>query len=98
MECSCDCECDGGVPIENIKTTYPKAERRWNCSECNRPIPTGEQYERITGTREREKVVYRTCLGCQRLRNDVGLVWCNGFLREEIKRCLKVDIWHPEQP
>lgn len=89
----CTCEYDGdGAPVEDITTTYPKAQSVWICHECGRSIQPGEEYEKVRCMFEGERTVFRTCLGCYRLRDSAGLGWCGGVLAKTVKRCFGVDI------
>ncbi len=90
MEYGCECYCDDGEPMECSTITFPKARHgNFKCVECDRPIAKGEKHEHIKGKYEGEWVSWRTCTGCQRLRDDLG---CCDPLAEVVKECFGVDI------
>jgi hypothetical protein len=76
--------------MEFSTTTFPRARASWTCLECGRTIRPGERYEKIRGKFEGEFVTYRTCIGCQRLRDDLRC--CGGALDEVVRECFGVGI------
>jgi hypothetical protein len=92
MECSCDYD-SYGDPIDCCTVKHPKARtEKWRCHECGRPIKKGEQYEYVRGLFDGEWDILRTCLGCSRLRQEIGCP--SSELVDAADYCFGVDIRH----
>jgi hypothetical protein len=90
MECTCECECYDAEPMECCNIVFRAARKPYTCTECERPILPGERYEQISGKLEGQWGTWRTCLGCQRLRD--AMCCCGGMLAEKVQECFGVDI------
>jgi hypothetical protein len=67
------------------RTTMRKARKQHCCVECGDPVLPGEQYEENTQIVDEQWQVYRTCLLCCRIRNDLSCgCFVFGDLREAI--------------
>lgn len=98
-ECACELaeSCDF-EPIDTYSLTHPIARKTWKCDECGRPIEPGEEYQRLRARFDQQDSieVFRTCVGCQRLRGV--MCWCVGGLAEAVEECFGTDITHkPEE-
>lgn len=93
MEATCCYFGEADYTLDPCTTTTPRARKEHQCCECLRVIVPGEVYERVRGAVEGRWEEHKTCLGCQRLRDDVA---CEGYvfeaLRETIRGCMGVDI------
>ena len=91
MECSCSCEVDTDSNGFS-QTEMRRAAKVHCCCECGNDIVKGELHEHSTGVYDGGWYRYRTCLGCQRIRDDLcrcGFYY--GSLREITRECLGFD-------
>lgn len=76
-----DCNvCIGGGDYdawEFSSTSFQKARKPYKCSECNREIPKGITYERISGKCGGYSYIetFITCMDCVNIRNGLS---CEG--------------------
>lgn len=91
MGCSCVCSIDyEGPSVSSVKVV--KARKAHKCCECGETIQPGERYEVYSGCWEGSWDTHKTCLPCQRLRDDLcrcGFVF--GQLREAVGEALGMD-------
>jgi hypothetical protein len=91
MDCQCSCSDDGefGTLLED---SFRVARKEHKCCECNRDIKIGEEYEYIHGLWDGEFNTFKTCLGCQRLRDDICSSYLYGELHQVVWDCFGADI------
>jgi len=58
-----------------------KARKIHKCCECRDTINVGEKYEYVFGKWDGEIGVFKTCLSCVSVRNNM---FCSGFVYEEL--------------
>lgn len=88
MECACYCD-DGAAP-EFLSTSFHTARKQRACSECGELIRPGDKYEYVRGKWDGEFDAFHTCVGCQRLRDDMGCGY--GVLDESAWDCFGIGI------
>lgn len=85
----CDCSCDDYDPADVCSVKDVRARKQHTCCECKRVIERGETYELVKGCWEGCWEVYKTCLGCQRIRQHFcSDGWLFGNLAEQIRECI----------
>jgi len=88
---NCDCGyCDDYSTC--LSDTYPIARKEHICCECNETIKPGEKYNVYTGVYDGDFFTKKTCLICDRIRNDFcrsGFIF--GELRETLLSCIGID-------
>ena len=68
-------EDEGEFQTHKIRT----ARKKHVCCECREDISPGDKYEHVSGKSESRFFVYKTCLGCMRIRDDL---FCEGYYYE----------------
>lgn len=91
MECGCECVLDDYEVASICDVVDRRARKEHQCTECQRTIRVGEQYELCDMLFDGRWSHFKTCAQCQAIRRDYG---CGvlGMLREEVWDCLGVDI------
>lgn len=89
-DCSCIYVGASDLPVF-LRDKEVKARVEHRCSECDRKILKGEQYEYVAGSWEGDFSVYKTCGDCLSIRNELfcecwsyGEVWYD--VGQHIKR------------
>jgi len=85
MECSCvvNVDCDGDS-AEFASTRMVTAKKPHLCSECNKTIAPGEEYEYMCGKWDGDFETYKTCIDCASIRNAFFCTWCYGTVIEDL--------------
>jgi len=91
LGCACVCSMDHeGADVSG--TMIITARKKHTCCECGEAISPGERYEVISGLWEGSWDRYKTCLPCQRIRDDLcSCGYLFGGLREAIWEALGFD-------
>ena len=85
MTCSIDtCDCGDSLASQFISKLV-KASKERICSECQRPIPKGEEYESVTGRWDGEKGRHHTCRLCLEIRDEFFDSWVYGAIWEDMR-------------
>lgn len=78
------CSCDHDPP-EFYDVNFVKGRKPHRCCECLRQIPVGEQQEVVSGKWESGFSMFRTCMKCVDVRNNLDLeCWAHTELEEEV--------------
>ena len=89
--CSCSLYITDSPPDFYIAKTR-KAKKEHTCCECGSIIKPGSNYEHVSGKWDGSVDIYKTCLLCVRIRNDLfSPTWVHGCLRSDIWDCLGLD-------
>lgn len=90
MNCGCiynDTGTTASVAFDEVRVTL-KPRR---CCECRRVISPGEQYERVWGVWEAEKVTHATCQECHEIRRAFMCDFVYGGLWEDLDAAFGYD-------
>jgi hypothetical protein len=68
-----------------------KARKPHRCCECKCEIKPGDKYERATGKWDGRIDTFKTCIPCQRIRDDLCCSFEYGGLRDVVWEYLKFD-------
>ena len=94
----CTCDPSVGETFDLFDESFPIACKEHTCTECNRIIKKGERYQRVRALFEGRWEHYKTCIGCQRLREDI--CGCYGDLDADVEGCFGIHIRihrHPDK-
>lgn len=64
----------GGYDIEDYSLSMATSKRNWKCCECDRIIPAGTEYEKVTGSNadDGDAVLFRTCMDCSHIAEGLS--------------------------
>jgi len=82
------CMIDGAEPVQMLSEGYRKARKEHKCSECRRPIRTGEAYYYERFKCEGDLNYHKTCAHCEVVRqwlSDECGGWVYGGVEEDIR-------------
>lgn len=88
--CACACGWGGSEPYFIRQRIVTARKLHW-CVECNESIEPGDRYELTNGMWDGEFGTHKTCLPCQRIRDDLCSDYTFGGLREAVMDCHGVD-------
>ena len=92
MLLSCDCSVTDGDRPKVCTVRHVRARKQHVCSECSRTIEPGETYELVNGVWIEKWETYKTCLGCERIRDHFcSDGWIYTCLAEHVAECVGFD-------
>lgn len=75
--CSCVYVDNDGDPAEFVREVTRRAWKEHKCTECDRIIAQGEEYESVTGKWDRHISTFKTCGDCLSVRAEL---FCGGWI------------------
>ena len=84
MTCTCILDVDVGEPIEVLRESYPIARKQHVCYECGKTIAIGERYFKEATVFCGKFEVYKTCLECLSIRDNLTCSFYYGRVLEDV--------------
>lgn len=93
------CVCiDANEYPEVYNSTIKTARKEHKCYECGDPIKKGQKYEYVNGKWDGEWTVFKTCITCVNIREDLFACGYNhGSLWEDLRNAFRDTIPYGEE-